>query len=183
MVVVGTSCCGKTTFALRLADRLGCPHVELDALHWGPDWIERPLDAFRSATAEAVAGERWVVDGNYHTVRDLVWPRATHVIWLDYSFPVVFWRALRRTISRSLTGEDLYSGNRETLARAFWSRDSILLWVLTTFHRRRRLYRELMRDGMPPSARWTALQRPTEAERFLRSIPPAIPAASTSPIE
>jgi len=40
-VVVGSSCAGKTTFAAALSARLGVPHVQLDALHWLPDWVER----------------------------------------------------------------------------------------------------------------------------------------------
>jgi len=42
VVVVGTSCAGKTTFARRLAGIVGAAHVELDALHWGPLWTPRP---------------------------------------------------------------------------------------------------------------------------------------------
>lgn len=26
----------------------------------------------------------WVADGNYSTVRDVLWSRATHVVWLNY---------------------------------------------------------------------------------------------------
>ena len=38
-------------------------------------------------------------------VRDAFWPRATQVIWLNYSFPTTFGRALKRSLTRSLTGE------------------------------------------------------------------------------
>ena len=50
---------------------------------------------------------------------------------------------VRRTIRRVLTQEELYSGNRESLRMAFLSRESILWWVITTFHRRRKRYRQL----------------------------------------
>ena len=36
--VVGSSGSGKTTVARRIAEALDAPHVELDELHWGPDW-------------------------------------------------------------------------------------------------------------------------------------------------
>jgi len=32
VVVIGSSCSGKTTLARRLAEALGCEHSELDAL-------------------------------------------------------------------------------------------------------------------------------------------------------
>ena len=38
--VVGSSGSGKSTVARRLADILGVPYVELDAIHWRPGWVE-----------------------------------------------------------------------------------------------------------------------------------------------
>jgi adenylate kinase family enzyme len=46
IVVVGTTGSGKTTMAGQLAGRLGYPHVEQDALNWGPDWTMRPNEEF-----------------------------------------------------------------------------------------------------------------------------------------
>lgn len=51
IAVVGASGSGKTTFARRLAERLGIPHIELDAIHWGPDWTPARDDDFRARTA------------------------------------------------------------------------------------------------------------------------------------
>jgi len=140
VVVIGTSCSGKTTLAGRVAGILAVPHIELDAIHWLPEWQERPMEEFRELTALAVAANQWVADGNYSGVRDIVWARATSVIWLNYTFPLVLWRALRRTITRSFGGQILYSGNKESLRKAFLSRESIIWWVITTYHRLRREY-------------------------------------------
>src|SRR5437879_13025455 len=76
--VVGSTGSGKTTFARDLARRLGVPHVELDALNWGPSWTMVPVDVFKERVARAVEGDAWVIDGNYggRGARDLVWPRA-----------------------------------------------------------------------------------------------------------
>ena len=170
VVVIGTSCVGKTTFAQALARVLNFPHVELDALHWQPNWIPRPPEGFRALTAEALAKDCWITDGNYGAVRDLVWSRATTIIWLNYSFPVVLWRALVRTIRRVLTQEELYSGNRESLRMAFLSRESILWWVITTFHRRRRQYRRLFDTATTPRLAYVEFRSPAEARNFLRGI-------------
>jgi len=58
VIVIGSSCAGKTTLARRLAELLGSDHIELDALHWGPDWSEVPPEAFRTALKERVKGDR-----------------------------------------------------------------------------------------------------------------------------
>src|SRR3990172_8915485 len=97
VAVVGTTGTGKSTLARHLAHRLTVPHVELDALYWGPNWTPVPADLFRQRAAQAVAADAWVIDGNYHVVRDLVWSRATTVVWLDYPLSLILARLLKRT--------------------------------------------------------------------------------------
>ena len=142
--VVGTTGSGKTTLAQRLAQLLRISHIELDALHWGPNWALPMVEEFRERVAEALSGDRWVVDGNYGKVRDIVWARADTVVWLDYALPVIMGRLLWRTIRRGVTREELWSGNRERLWNHFFSRDSLLLWALQTYPRRRREYPMLL---------------------------------------
>ncbi len=171
IVVVGSSCSGKTTLANSLSEKLGSPHIELDAIHWLPDWVQRPVEEFRKLTSVAIAEESWVVDGNYSSsVADLVWPRATTLVWLNYPFRVVIWRAWRRTISRVIIRKELYSGNRESLAMAFFSRKSILWWVITTFHRRRREFRAIFQSGDFPHLGVIELKRPADGDRLLQSL-------------
>ena len=73
VVVIGTSCLGKTTLAGRVSSVLGVPHIELDAIHWLPKWRERPTVEFRELAALAVAGDRWVAGPR---VKDLKWKAA-----------------------------------------------------------------------------------------------------------
>jgi adenylate kinase family enzyme len=172
VAVVGTSCAGKTTFAAALAAKLQVPHIELDALHWRADWVPAPRDVFRQAVATATAAERWVSDGNYGMVRDLVWGRATAVIWLNYPFATVLRRALWRTARRALLREELYSGNRESFRKALLSRDSILLWVITTWGRLRREYPQLFEQAAFAHLEVAVLKSPGDAESFLRRTVP-----------
>ena len=174
VMVVGCSGSGKTTLARQLAQVLGASHIELDALYWLPHWIPRPTDEFRALVAMAVSQEHWVTDGNYSAVRDLVWSRATAIIWLNYPFPTVFRQVLRRTLRRTLTHEELFAGNHESWRRSFLSRDSILWWVITTFRRRRRQYRALF--DQPAAVAYTRVEfrRPSEARRFLVALGAAV---------
>lgn len=169
-VVIGTSGAGKTTFAKSLADALACPHVELDHLYWGPNWTAVPTERFADAVRTATAGERWVADGNYSAVRDVLWPRATHVVWLNYGRFTVFSRLLRRTLARGLTGAEVCNGNRESLRMAFASKDSVLLWSLTTYAGNRVKYRRLQQEPRFAHLRWTEVTAPGQAPKALRQL-------------
>ena len=140
IVVVGVSGSGKTTLACALSQRLGVPHVELDALHWDAGWTEAPLNVFRQRIAQALECAAWVVDGNYSKARDLIWSRAELLVWLDYALPVVLWRLLRRSLWRTLTREELWNGNRERFREQFFARDSLFLWALQSHPRKRAEY-------------------------------------------
>jgi len=167
VVVIGTSCSGKTTLARTLAGMLAVPHIELDAIHWLPNWQSRSLEELRNLVQEAVSDDRWVLDGNYSKLRDIVWARATTLIWLNYPIHVVWGRALYRTVKRVLTQERLYSGNRETFKKSFLNKDSILWWVITTYYRRRREYPGLFKQPQYAHLEIIELCTPKEAERFV----------------
>ncbi len=170
IVVVGTTCCGKTTFARRLAKSLEVPHIELDALYWLPDWAPREESQFQTLVRNALAGERWVIDSNYSRLQDLIFSHASMLIWLNYSFPRVLIRGLKRTINRVLSGEAVYAGNRESFRRAFLSQDSILWWLITTHCRRCRRYRRIFAGSVYPNVEKLEFCRPSASERYLRSV-------------
>lgn len=172
VVVVGTSSSGKTTLARTLATRLDLPHVELDALHWEPGWREAETPVFRGRVDEALRGSRWVADGNYGTVRDLVWGRAASVIWLDYSFWCVYGRALRRTLRRLRTQEELWAGNREEW-RNLIDPEGIPIWVLRTYHRNRRKFPHLFAQPEYGHLDVRVFRTPAETEAFVRALPGA----------
>lgn len=168
-VVVGTSGSGKTAFASRLARVRGVPHIELDALHWEPDWTEAADDVFHARVEAATSAPGWVVDGNYKAERPFIWQRADALVWLDFQFHLVMWRLLTRTIRRAARNEELWKGNRESFRMSFLSKDSVVLWGLTTYHRRRREYSELLERGEFPHLTVYHFKTPAAAEKFLQS--------------
>ena len=170
VVIGGSTSSGKTTFSRVLAERMGVPLVELDALHWGPGWSEMPLPAFRERVSTALAGDAWVVDGNYSAVRDLTWGRADTLVWLDYPLRVILWRLFTRTNRRIRSREDLWNGNRERFATAYLSTDSLYVWVFRSYWRRKRTWPRALAE---PAFRHLAVHRfrsPSAADRWLRSI-------------
>lgn len=168
VVVMGTTCSGKTTLARALANRLDLPYVELDALYWGPDWSEPEPEDFRRRVEPFVRADAWVVDGNYTSkLGDLVLKRADTLVWLDQPLPRILWRTWHRTIRRIVSRAELWSGNRETWRNAFLTRDSLFVWALRTHRRfRRRLPARIAQDDLA-HVRLVRLRTTGETRRWL----------------
>jgi adenylate kinase family enzyme len=172
IIVVGATSSGKSTLARRLAEKLHADYVELDALHWEPNWIEAPNDLFRSRVEAASRAPAWVVAGNYSVVRDILWPGAEAVIWLDYPLWTIFWRLTKRIFRRWWTQEELWNGNREKLWWHFklWSPESLWHWLFKTYRRRKREYPQLF--ALPENAHMQVIRfkTPQETEAWLEKI-------------
>ena len=169
IVVVGSTGAGKTTMGAGLAGLLAIPHVELDSLFWGPNWTECPTEIFRNRVAEATSGDAWVVDGNYGKARDILWSRADTVIWLDYALPVIFYRLTRRNAYRIGRRVELWNGNRERLGASL-GRDSLYVWALRTYRRRRIEFREHFCRPEYAHLRVLHFRSPRQARRWLAEV-------------
>jgi adenylate kinase family enzyme len=177
--VVGTSGVGKSTLAASLAPVLGASLLELDSLQHQADWMPLPVEEFRARVAAAVAGERWVIDGNYSRVRDLVWARADTVIWLDLPRRTVMRRVIWRTLRRVGGRAELWNGNRERW-RNFFALDkeeSIIIWAWQTHASNQARYEAAMADPAHAHLRFVRLRSPAEVRRFLRSVSAECPSA------
>ncbi len=172
MVVVGTTSSGKSTLAKRLSEKLSLDFVELDALHWEPNWVEAPNEVFRMRVDSATQAERWVGAGNYHVVRDLIWPRAEAIIWLDYPLWTIFWQMTRRTFTRWWKHELLWGTNYENLWTHFklWSDDSLYRWLFKTYWRRKREYPLEFALPQYSHLKIIHLTSPREADEWLCSL-------------
>jgi adenylate kinase family enzyme len=172
IVVIGTTCAGKTTLARALGEKLHIPHIELDALHWGPGWTVAPTETFRSTVAEALSGDAWTTDGNYSKAQDIIWGRADTLVWLDYAFTVILWRLIKRTMRRVITREVLWNDNRETWRGAFFSRDSLFLWAIQSHGRRRRQTPQRLQEPAYRHLTVIRLRSPRATRAWLDQITP-----------
>lgn len=64
-LVLGCPGSGKSTFARRLRDITGLPLHYLDMIWHLPDRTTVPKEVFDRRLLGLVAGERWIIDGNY----------------------------------------------------------------------------------------------------------------------
>src|SRR5689334_19104990 len=163
--MVGTSGSGKTTVGRALAARLGVPFVELDSIFHQPGWTELPEEEFRARVAAAVAGDAWVVDGNYSAVRDLIWQRADTVVWLDLPRTAVMRQLVPRTLGRMISRRELWNGNRESFKFLFRPDESILWWAWAKHGTYRQRYADAMND--PANAHLTFIRVRSRAEAHL----------------
>jgi adenylate kinase family enzyme len=111
---------------VELARTLGLRHIEIDALHHGPNWESCGADVLRERVRAATEGDGWVTDSTYHTMLgDFVVERADRLVWLDVPLRLVLWRLLRRTHVRNRDRVELWNGNvepgwRESLRLLIW---------------------------------------------------------------
>ncbi|MBU81608.1 MAG: hypothetical protein CL724_09030 [Chloroflexi bacterium] len=137
---------GKTTLSHALGAKLDLPVVELDALFHKPSWEERDPGEFRKLVTDtlAVCEEGWIVDGQYlGALGAEALGHADTLIWLELPFRTTFGRVFKRTIKRVRDKQRICGDNYETWGKAFFSRDSLLLYLLKRrlFHHRETLYR------------------------------------------
>jgi adenylate kinase family enzyme len=160
---------GKTTVGRALAERLGVPFHELDALHHGPNWTEATAEELRAKVEPIVATDAWVIDGSYRgKIGDLVLDAADTVVWLDLPMRVWLPRLLRRTVVRIARREELWNGNRERVRDALHPHNSVVAYAIRGYRKRQQRYAaDLVRFPV------IRLRTPDEVERFLTDARPA----------
>lgn len=141
--LIGGSGAGKTTLGRALGARLQAPFVDLDDLYWEPGWREVGHEELARRVAPIVAGDRWVIAGNYGaTTERQVWPRLTQLVVLDLPYSQLMGRCVWRTLWRGLRGERCCNGNRESILRLL-HHDGVLRYLHRTWRKRHARYATL----------------------------------------
>ena len=164
IAITGPSGSGKTTLAAHLAQTLGIRHVDIDALHHGPNWESCGPEVLRERVIAATEVDGWVTDSTYHhLLGNLVVERAETLVWLDLPIPLVMWRLLRRTHVRIRDKVVLWNGNVEQGWRESWR---FLLWpaLKRAFENRREF------PGRYAGFRVVRLRSDADVRAFVQSI-------------
>ncbi|KAF8076544.1 hypothetical protein FPV67DRAFT_421627 [Lyophyllum atratum] len=102
--VVGHAGAGKSTFAVKVAKILQVPVVHLDPIFWSKDWVATPPEQARKIVREYADKDAWVIDGNqWVPLKDITYPRATDIIWIDPPFHIWLYRLLSRALYKAFT--------------------------------------------------------------------------------
>ena len=111
---------GKTSLSRALGDLTGLPVIELDAVFWLPNWIERDSDEMLELVRGRIEGssDGWIIDGNYSKIRPQILPMADTVIWLNLPTWSVTLRIIKRTIFNLLRRRRICGDNYESIFNA-----------------------------------------------------------------
>lgn len=85
IIIIGCGGAGKSTLARQLGEKLNLPVVHLDKLFWRPGWVQVSKEEFDKLHREALAREKWIMDGNFDRTMEERITRSDTVIYLDFS--------------------------------------------------------------------------------------------------
>jgi adenylate kinase family enzyme len=169
ILIVGTSCTGKTTLGKRLTEKLELPHFDLDDMHWLPGWKNRPKDEMAHLIKTQITVlDAWIVTGNYTSDgRNTFWKDAQTIIWLDLPLHIILQRYVKRTYRRIRYKELCCNGNIETLGNAIFTRKILLGYILKShFFTRRPKYNRWMTNEMQEK-QWIVCKTKADVERLV----------------
>ncbi len=88
IAIIGTSGSGKTTLGKLIAKELKLPFVELDRIIFkGEEFEKPPVEVYRKMVESAMTDkDKWVIEGVFPKIADIVWVKADVLIWLDIPF-------------------------------------------------------------------------------------------------
>jgi hypothetical protein len=154
-----------------LAEALAVPFVELDGVFHQAGWTRLPPEEFERRVELLADGPGWVMDGNYSSVRPVLWTRADTVVYPDATMATMLWRLIPRTLHRSLRHTELWNGNREKLGNLLKldPEVNLIVWSVRNFDRHRRSFRAAMVDPQWSDLTFVRLCSPTQVEIFLKN--------------
>ncbi|GFZ97927.1 AAA family ATPase [Nesterenkonia alkaliphila] len=166
VLIAGVTGVGKSTLGKHLSELWEIPYTNLDVLHWGPGWTERPQ--FREEAHALAASDHWITEWQYwgkglkHTLGN----RAETIIWLNFPRPLAWQRLFRRTVRRWATQHQAFAGCTERPPwTAFTDENHILRWEAKTHSKWRERMPALVQELS--GAAFIELRSPHEVRNWL----------------
>lgn len=170
--VIGTSGSGKSTVAKQLSNALKLPHIEMDQIIWSKSWTMLEGEPLLNKLKSKLADDKWVLDGNYSKTVPVKWRDVQMVVWLDLPFILTLYQAISRSILRIIKGKEIWKGSEcyETFRKSFFSRDSPILWTITSYRQIRLSYEKIMEDDDFSHIEFVRLRSRKEIDLFIKRL-------------
>ncbi len=170
IMIIGSSCSGKTTLGRRLGQTLDVKHIDLDDLNWLPNWQASTKEDLRRKIKEEIRDiDSWVITGGYSQTWDITMPLATHVIFPDLPYPILLWRLLVRTFRRVRKKEKCCGDNVETLSN-FLSKDSLVIWQIKNFKSKKERFETLKAKPYNPDTKFLRFKRIRDVQTVIDAL-------------
>lgn len=96
IAIIGCGGSGKSTVARHLAEVLNAPVTHLDTIYYDEAWNPLPQDEFAAKQEKIVAGERWIIEGNYASTLPIRLAAADTILFLDLPAAACLWGIAQR---------------------------------------------------------------------------------------
>lgn len=160
-LIVGPSGAGKSTLARQLGARLGVPVIHLDAHYWRPGWKKPSKSEWAAQVDELLAGDTWIMDGNYSGTFARRIAAADTVVFLDFPrLQCVYGVMSRWWKTRGRVREDLGPGCPEKVPSP-----EFLRWIWNYPHKTRPRLLALL-DGARATTDVVILRSRDEVQRW-----------------
>lgn len=115
--ILGPSNSGKSTLARAIAVKQNLPLIHLDQLFHYPNtnWQPRPFEEFEMLHQTAIAGDQWIIEGNYTKTLPARLASATGIILLDSSTIMSLMRYFHRTWFQQNRRIGSLAGNQDSI--------------------------------------------------------------------
>ncbi len=98
VLIIGNAGSGKTTFAVKLAEKTGLPLVHLDKIYWYGQWEHLSQEEFDKALQIELEKESWIIDGNFNRTLPHRLKYCDTVFFFDLPVTTCLWGITKRVL-------------------------------------------------------------------------------------
>lgn len=98
ILIIGNAGSGKTTFALKLAQKTGIPLVHLDKIYWSGDWEHIEKNEFDNILQKELEKPEWIIDGNFNRTLPHRLKYCDTVFYFDVPIITCIWGVTKRIL-------------------------------------------------------------------------------------
>jgi len=99
ILIIGNAGSGKTTFAVKLAEKTGLPLVHLDKIYWTGNWEHLTRCEFDNILQSELDKQSWIIDGNFNRTLPHRLKYCDTVFYFDIPTVTCLWGITKRILT------------------------------------------------------------------------------------